>query len=106
MTELADRIDKIAEGLERDRREPDKVLTYVAHLRRVSTDLRRDDVPCTVVINHGPGHQSRTACQERGPHTVHRAVYGSHRQEAEWTGGDVFSGFFDEPPKFTEPEEQ
>lgn len=68
---------------------------------------------CKAVIHHGPGHQSRTHCRVKGPHEVHEAVYGSHRQFATWrtpavpaqsTVGpmDVFSGFFDEPPEYDE----
>ena len=33
-------LQKIADGLERDRREPDKVLCYVLSLRRLAVDIR------------------------------------------------------------------
>lgn len=54
---------------------------------------------CLAHIHHGPGHQSHTHCRIKGEHEVHEAVYGSMRQFAEWTGDEVFSGFFDEPPE-------
>lgn len=54
---------------------------------------------CTAVLWHGPGHQSKTLCQVRGPHEVHVAVYGSLRQEAHWRDEEAMTGFFDEPPQ-------
>lgn len=42
MTDLDPRaLEAIADQLERDRREPDKVLTYVQKLRRLATDLNQ-----------------------------------------------------------------
>lgn len=58
---------------------------------------------CEAVIWHGPGHQSHTHCELVGEHKSHQAVYGRYDQYAEWKGKEVFSGFFDDPPK--DPEE-
>lgn len=42
--------------------------------------------PCEAVIYHGPGHQSRTKCERKGPHTDHYAVlYGEHEGDYGWT---------------------
>lgn len=54
--------------------------------------------PCLAEVSHGPGHQSSTRCELTGPHDVHRAIYGSQRQEATWRGPHVFTGAADEPP--------
>jgi hypothetical protein len=79
----------------------------------------KDVEPCDAVIYHGPGHQSRTRCRVKGPHTVHEAVYGDS-QFAQWTDGQylrslkaagvdppswvtekvAMTGYFDEPPQF------
>jgi hypothetical protein len=49
---------------------------------------------CTVQIWHGPGHQSRTTCEARGPHNEHYAnLYGEHMGIYEWEGGDVFAEY-------------
>lgn len=62
------------------------------------TDNAKD---CTATLWHGPGHQSRTRCEVRGPHDIHRATYGPighYDTIATWRGGDATTGFFDEPP--------
>ena len=59
---------------------------------------RKRQGQCTARIHHGPGHQSATYCNQVGKHTFHTAVYGSDREEAEWKGKDICSGYFDEPP--------
>lgn len=59
--------------------------------------------PCEAVIWHGPGHQSKTKCQMRGAHEIHRTLYGSGQILARWKGDETHSGFFDEPPE--DPEE-
>jgi hypothetical protein len=42
--------------------------------------------PCTAVIHHGPGHQSKTTCEHKGPHTEHGAwLGGEHTGYYEWT---------------------
>lgn len=69
--------------------------------RSCDRDLSLEE-SCGAVIWHGPGHQSKTRCQETGPHDIHSAVYGSMRQFAEWRGEEVMTGFFDEPPKLEE----
>lgn len=56
---------------------------------------------CLATIRHGPGHQSETHCQVKGNHMIHKAVYGSAKQEATWYGRKAFSDVFDMPPKFT-----
>jgi hypothetical protein len=48
------------------------------------------DAPCTATLYHGPGHQSKTPCRVRGPHTVHEAVYGEGQLLAQWTDGSYF----------------
>jgi hypothetical protein len=53
--------------------------------------------PCTSTLHHGPGHQSTTRCQKRGPHAVHAARYGSGDDYIEWYGRNAVTGFFDEP---------
>jgi len=63
---------------------------------------KKEFKPCTALIFHGPGHQSRTKCMLRGPHTIHKAYYGRYEQLAQWEGDSAFSGFFDEPPDFNE----
>jgi len=60
---------------------------------------------CPAIIYHGPGHQSKTHCQKRGPHTIHEARYGEYDQLARWRGDEIYSGFFNEPPPFVEGEE-
>ena len=62
---------------------------------------RRKDGLCCATLGHGPGHQSKTYCQEKGKHKVHRCIYGSCEQFAEWRGAVTkmaFTGYFDEPP--------
>jgi hypothetical protein len=54
--------------------------------------------PCTAVLYHGPGHQSRTYCQEvEQPHALHWAEYGEFRQRASWRGPEAMTDFFDNP---------
>ncbi len=60
---------------------------------------------CCAQLFHGPGHQSRTYCQETGDHKVHRCRYGSYDELAEWRGPQnrrKFTGYFDEPPYIDE----
>jgi hypothetical protein len=62
---------------------------------------RKKDGLCCARLSHGPGHQSHTYCQEKGPHKVHSCVYGIYDSEAFWTGPknkEKFTGYFDEPP--------
>jgi hypothetical protein len=59
---------------------------------------------CPVGIHHGPGHQSTTKCNVEGSHEIHETFYGSYGQYASWKGGDVFTGYFDEPPDEDNPE--
>lgn len=61
---------------------------------------------CTAEIRHGPGHQSRTTCELKGLHDVHRAIYGSYRQEATWRGLHAYTGIADEPPLEDDEEDQ
>lgn len=56
-----------------------------------------DNPDCDAQLFHGPGHQSRTTCTVKGPHTIHHVVYGEFEQDATWKGGDAFTGVFDEP---------
>lgn len=59
---------------------------------------------CEAMIWHGPGHQSRTRCQRKGKHTVHKAIYGRYDQTACWEGDETYSGYFDEPPEYPKGE--
>ncbi len=75
---------------------------------------------CIAYVCHGPGHQSKTYCEKRGPHEIHEATYGADQQYALWRDGDytnqlrakaikfnptsypeniAMTGFFDEPPQ-------
>lgn len=56
---------------------------------------------CNAQLWHGPGHQSKTYCQVKGPHKIHRAVYGCYDQEMEWKGKKSFTGYFDEPKELS-----
>jgi hypothetical protein len=50
--------------------------------------------PCEVKIYHGPGHQSRSKCEAKGPHEWHYAtLFGEHTGQYEWKGGDVFADY-------------
>lgn len=66
-----------------------------------STETRRKkEGLCLAALHHGPGHQSKTYCQVKGRHAVHRATYGSLDQTMEWRekrGKPTCTGFFDEP---------
>ncbi|KKK79352.1 hypothetical protein LCGC14_2834360 [marine sediment metagenome] len=56
--------------------------------------------PCKAVIHHGSGHQSTTHCDRLDiPHEIHTTNYGEFNQAAVWEGLEVFSDFFDEPPR-------
>lgn len=70
-------------------------------LERLLARLERRDLgePCTAVLRHGPGHQSRTTCNVRGTHLVHRCVFGRYDQEASWTEPEATTGYFDEAPE-------
>src|SRR5690349_22759632 len=48
---------------------------------------------CAAEVRHGPGHQSRTKCELKGEHEVHRAVYMG--TEATWRGEFAYTGAFD-----------
>lgn len=88
--------------------------------RLVRAVAQDEGEPCEAFLYHGPGHQSKTRCELIGPHDVHRAIYGSMRQEATWRDGEYtdglrekgiefdpesypenmgMTGFFDEPPQ-------
>lgn len=58
--------------------------------------LRANEEDCDAEVRHGPGHQSRTKCELKGEHEVHRAVYMG--TEATWRGPVAYTGVFDEPP--------
>lgn len=58
---------------------------------------RKEKGLCLATLWHGPGHQSSTYCQVKGPHKVHKAVYGSFEQEMEWKKKKAFTGYFDDP---------
>lgn len=60
---------------------------------------RKKEGQCNAIICHGPGHQSRTFCQVKGKHKIHRAIYGSYNQEAKWKEDEICSGYFDESPR-------
>ena len=60
-------------------------------------ERRKANGECNASLWHGPGHQSRTYCQVKGPHKIHRAIYGCYNQEMEWKGKKAFTGYFDDP---------
>ncbi len=64
-------------------------------------NLRKERGECNAQLWHGPGHQSKTYCQVKGPHKIHRAVYGCYDQEMEWKGKKAFTGYFDEPKELS-----
>jgi len=61
---------------------------------------RKKEGCCLAILHHGPGHQSKTYCQIKGKHTIHRTRYGSYEQVMEWRtkkGKPTCTGYFDEP---------
>jgi hypothetical protein len=62
--------------------------------------LAEDVTSCKAMLWHGPGHQSNTPCQIKGPHIIHEAVYNG--QYTTWRGDKGMTGVFDEPPMETE----
>lgn len=65
---------------------------------RCSMDKRRKEQGlCLAILNHGPGHQSKTYCQVNGKHRIHSCVYGRYDQEMQWKSMSAFTGRFDEP---------
>lgn len=56
---------------------------------------------CCAILAHGPGHQSKTYCDQEGKHTIHTCRYGSYDQIATWKGPITkikCTGYFDDPP--------
>lgn len=99
---------------------PDQAPAHEGGVPGVLRRAEKDGERCSAVLAHGPGHQSTTRCERTGPHEVHRAIYGSARQEATWRDGSytnqlrkqgidfnpksypenmAMTGFFDEPPQ-------
>lgn len=106
-------LERILDAAERDARDS---IVYLPGPRIEHDDPRRErwaeegralqrDIAlvggrCFARLHHGPGHQSTTRCELRGPHDVHRAdVLGDRVQ---WRGEDSSTGFFDEPPDLGE----
>jgi len=54
--------------------------------RKAALKARKAQGLCNAVLYHGPGHQSKTFCECKGPHKKHKCTYGSYNEEAEWTG--------------------
>ena len=48
---------------------------------------------CNAVIYHGPGHQSKTFCECKGPHKKHKCTVGRYEEYIEWTGMKGYSGY-------------
>ena len=42
-------------------------------VERVMTRYRESKISCEAYVMHGPGHQSRTKCEIKGPHQYHFA---------------------------------
>lgn len=66
---------------------------------------RKSSGLCNARLGHGPGHQSLTFCEMKGPHKIHKCTYGSFDQVATWTGPEnrmKFTGYFDDPPRVEE----
>lgn len=48
--------------------------------------------PCTAVMWHGPGHQSKTRCELHGEHTEHSVrLFGTHVGIFEWEGDEGYA---------------
>jgi len=60
---------------------------------------RRKEGLCCAVLNHGPGHQSKTFCELKGKHKIHECKYGSYEQCMRWKGKEACTSFFDYPVK-------
>jgi len=79
-----------------------QIKKILAEFRKKEADrnrARRKRGECCAVLCHGPGHQSKSYCQKKGPHKIHEAVYGCYDQRATWKGMKKFTGFFDEAPE-------
>lgn len=81
--------------------DPKDVLAALARARTefAKTGRKRkkklDLTLCGATIYHGPGHQSKSQCEMRGPHTQHSAI-----DELYWSTKKAFSGYFDQSPEF------
>jgi hypothetical protein len=53
---------------------------------------------CRAVVFHGPGHQSRTSCEEVDPHELHEARLVVAGHTVFWRGQEAVTGPFDESP--------
>lgn len=67
------------------------------------------DAPCEAEIHFGPGHQSVARCQARGPHELHRVSRGLGeplywKDEDADENGRVFSGYFNDSPRYEDGE--
>lgn len=79
---------------------------YGENVCRTCAAIRRQNAAggCTAILWHGPGHQSRTFCEERsashvqvGRKKLHCVRY--RNGAAEWFGREAHTGYFDEPPE-------
>lgn len=52
---------------------------------------------CSAVIYHGPGHQSKTPCDQKGAHEQHHAHPMGY--DLYWRGNEGMTGVFDESPE-------
>ena len=58
---------------------------------------RKSEGLCNAILHHGPGHQSRTFCELKGNHKIHKTEYGLYRQVMEWKGKEACTDFWDDP---------
>jgi len=48
---------------------------------------------CNAILYFGPGHQTKTFCECKGPHKKHKANYGRYGEETEWIGMKGYTGY-------------
>jgi len=48
---------------------------------------------CNAILYHGPGHQSKTFCECKGPHKKHKCNFGRYDETEEWTGMKGYAGY-------------
>lgn len=54
--------------------------------------IRKIGDPCTAVLHHGPGHQSKARCERKDPHGLEDEHYARDPMEPgfEWAGAEGF----------------
>lgn len=68
----------------------ERILRILKHGEYLHLDAEIEDVtPCAFKINHGPGHQSETYCEVKGPHETHGMTIGGEWEEFDQEGKHV-----------------